>query len=183
MGRGRKKVKDFSAFNKAPKNKLKFQKDQKVPRKVEEIVGDREKFKNSFQDKKNKKKDNWKGLKFKPQVGETEHQFVSRMNDEVKFVITKNKHLPYTQPEMDEEKKKKNNKRLNKLKEKKKKLKELQQEQINEDNLFKDKVLFNEVVLEPPQLKTKPRKSNPTIKKYNFLDKFETIGNKIVAKT
>uniref|UniRef100_H2YSF1 Adenosine deaminase domain-containing protein n=1 Tax=Ciona savignyi TaxID=51511 RepID=H2YSF1_CIOSA len=59
--------------------------------------------------------------------------------------------------EKDNEKKIKNNKRLIYLKEKKRKMKELQVERNKEKNLLTDPVLFNEVVMRPPELKTIPK--------------------------
>ena len=52
--------------------------------------------------------------------------------------------------------------------------------------MWTDHVKFGEVVLRPPDLRTKPRKTETRTKNYNslqFMKKFGTEGNKLIMKT
>ncbi|KAE8576177.1 hypothetical protein XENTR_v10004081 [Xenopus tropicalis] len=112
--------------------------------------------------------------KFKRRKKESVGAYLNRMNQETQHVMFLSKNQPDRCPEMEEEEevvgeekegcaqKKKSQKkkefdrrRLDKILKKKEDKKEI----IMEKNIFKDKVQFGEVAMEPPIFTSKPRKS------------------------
>ncbi|XP_056405759.1 coiled-coil domain-containing protein 137 [Hyla sarda] len=162
---------------------------QEIPFKLREIMKSRKEMNNPK--KRNKKKKHTKpqgpdneelqtDIKvptFKRKMNESECSYLNRMNRETQHVmfLSKNQEDRMPEKELDEKgepvkedgKKEKSQKkkdfdrrRLDKFLKKKEDKKEIRLEK----DLFTDKVMFGEVVLEPPSLTVKPRKSGAETK-------------------
>ncbi|CAK8672415.1 unnamed protein product [Clavelina lepadiformis] len=115
---------------------------------------------------------------------EKQDRFTKRDKGKSSFLKSKLSAEPY-QPDNDLEKAKKN-RRISNRKSKRKKLLKSLQEKMAEKEMWTDHVKFGEVVLRPPDLRTKPRKTETRTKNYNslqFMKKFGTEGNKLIMKT
>nr|CAB3228162.1 coiled-coil domain-containing protein 137-like [Phallusia mammillata] len=158
---------------------LKYQEDQKCPSKQSELLS-------VNQDTIKKKRKGNLSNKYQQLPGETDFQFLRRINHDVSYVVKASRGIPDTQPEIVEDKavKKLKLKQKKRLFEKKLKQKtKLQEKRVDEmeKSVWKEDIKFGDVVLRPPELKSKPRKvdlkENVSAKKnFSFLSKFSTDG-------
>jgi len=169
--------------------KLQHQSEQKCPRKLEELNQ-----RNSLHSEKKlsckvSERTASGKPKFQQLLGETEYQFIKRMNEEVNVVIAASKHIPHVQPEDDVSLKKKKEKSRQRSKQRLAKKKSKLQSKlldISEKEKLKDVIKFGEVVSKPPELKAKPRKANlhgvASKRSFHFLNNFVASGNEFVVK-
>ncbi|XP_047402608.1 coiled-coil domain-containing protein 137 isoform X1 [Sciurus carolinensis] len=170
--RGKKKKK----VNCKPQN----QDEQEIPFRLREIMRSQQEMKNPLSNKKRKKEaqvafrrtleKEAKGMepdiivpKFKQRKGESDGSYIQRMEQEAQYVMFLSKNQASRQPEVQvapkkeksERKKSFQKRRLDKVRQKK----EARAADRLEQELLQDTVKFGEVVLQPPELTAKPRRS------------------------
>uniref|UniRef100_A0A8D0BB06 Coiled-coil domain containing 137 n=1 Tax=Salvator merianae TaxID=96440 RepID=A0A8D0BB06_SALMN len=143
--------------------------EQEIPYRLREIMKSRDELKNPKKKKKKKRvteqpklEDDIPVPKFRRQEGESEFSYIERMEQETQHVLFLTKNQMQREPEKEElapqktqKKKEFQKKKLDKVR----KHKEEKRAAMLEKELLRDSVKFGEVVLQPPTLTARPRKS------------------------
>ncbi|XP_052409246.1 coiled-coil domain-containing protein 137 [Carassius gibelio] len=144
---------------------------QQIPHRLREIMKSKEKMEQGS--KKKKKAFKPKMLSgdipvphFRRKQYESEKNYIRRMTEEAEHVLFLTNNQEQRQPEVKvkkevekEEKKSTKKKWLNRGRLQKQKKKLNQQEELEEEEMFKDEVAFGEVAMAPPSLSVKPKKA------------------------
>uniref|UniRef100_A0A8C5S9A4 Coiled-coil domain containing 137 n=1 Tax=Laticauda laticaudata TaxID=8630 RepID=A0A8C5S9A4_LATLA len=145
--------------------------EQEIPYRLREIMRSRDDLRNPTRKKKKKKTANKQRPqsegdipvpKFRRRRGETENSYNKRMDREIEHVRFLTENQMQREPEKEiqiQEKSQKKKEFQKKRLEKIRKQKTEKKITMLEKDLFKDSVKFGEVVLQPPTLTAKPRKS------------------------
>uniref|UniRef100_A0A2I3G881 Coiled-coil domain containing 137 n=1 Tax=Nomascus leucogenys TaxID=61853 RepID=A0A2I3G881_NOMLE len=170
--------KEKKKVNCKPKN----QDEQEIPFRLREIMRSRQEMKNPISNKKRKKaaqvtfrktlEKEAKGAepdiaipKFKQRKGESDGAYIQRMQQEAQHVLFLSKNQAIRQPEMQAAPKEKSEQKKAKKAFQKRRLDKVRRKKEEkaadrlEQELLQDMVKFGEVVLQPPELTARPRRS------------------------